>query len=54
MTRKVAEQTIRAIVKELDGHVWSPDTLDRIAGHLRRAGFEVREPESEKHEDAQN
>lgn len=30
---------------ELDGQEWSPDTLDRIAQHLRNAGLAVCEPQ---------
>lgn len=38
---------IQAIVDELDGEVWTPDTLERIAHILREAGYEIREPWAE-------
>ena len=34
-----------AIHCELNGKEWSPDTLDRIADHLRDAGLKLAEPE---------
>lgn len=36
--------TARSIHREMDGKDWSPSILDAIADHLRRAGFEIREP----------
>lgn len=36
---------IRAIVKILDGHTWSPQTLDDIAAVLRAEGYDIREVE---------
>lgn len=36
--------TVRAIVEQLDGQTWSPDTLDRIAGLLRLDGHQIGEP----------
>lgn len=40
----VLASTARSIHREMDGKDWSPSTLDAIADHLRRAGFEIREP----------
>lgn len=42
--RRSPRQTLDAIVKLLDGEVWSPDTLDAIAAELRAGGFEIKEP----------
>jgi hypothetical protein len=38
-----AAATLLKIAGELDGHTWTPDTLERIAQHLRAAGLEVRD-----------
>ena len=35
---------LEAIVDQLDGKVWTPDTLDAIAGILRGAGYEIAGP----------
>lgn len=36
-------EAFNAIVAELDGEAWTPDTLDAIAGHLREAGAVIRD-----------
>jgi hypothetical protein len=38
-------RTLDSIHKVLDGRYWSPDTLEEIADHLRRAGYQIRSPE---------
>ena len=40
-----AAPALAEIAAQLDGCEWSPDTLDTIASIVRRAGFEVREPQ---------
>lgn len=42
-----ATRALHAIVNELDAKTWTPDTLEAIAGHLRAAGFEIREPDDD-------
>lgn len=37
-------QCLARIQAELSGREWSPDTLDRIADHLRAAGLGIAEP----------
>lgn len=36
-----------AIVAELDGQIWTPKTLARIAQHLRVAGYVIRDSDGE-------
>jgi hypothetical protein len=43
---EINRATLAAIAKELDAAVWSPDTLSRIAEHLRHAGYEIRDTPS--------
>jgi hypothetical protein len=40
-----APRVLRAIVRELDGKEWNGDTLDAIVGHLRAAGYQIRDVE---------
>lgn len=44
---RCALEAFFAIHGELDGKEWSPDTLERIAAHVRGAGLTIREPEEE-------
>ena len=44
----VLASAARSIHREMDGTVWSPSTLEAIADHLRRAGFEIHEPGSDE------
>ena len=52
-TLDMLRDTVAAIVAELDGVEWSPDTLNAIADHLRAAGWAIREPIEITEEDAQ-
>lgn len=39
-----AEKALADIASEMDAKEWDTDTLEKIADHLRRAGFTLREP----------
>jgi hypothetical protein len=42
-----ARRALSQIVTALDGHEWSPDTLDEIARVLINAGFTIGDPVSD-------
>ena len=50
MAKVSSVQTLQRIVRELDGAIWTPETLEAIAQHLRAGGYAIREP-SEPGED---
>jgi hypothetical protein len=43
LEKQLTPDVVAAIVRELDGTEWSADTVDAIAGILRRAGYTVRD-----------